>query len=137
MIRRTPRSTRTDTLFPYTALFRSIAGAPGRADVVGDLERPVRPTERLAGGGHLVLAQRRAVRGLLAGLVRRTEADGGAAAHQHRLALRAPRLFDRSLARVGIVAVDLAYHVPATRPAAHLGATRDPKSAKPLEGERE
>src|SRR3546814_17064736 len=24
MIRRTPRSTRTDTLFPYTALFRSI-----------------------------------------------------------------------------------------------------------------
>src|SRR3546814_5687009 len=34
MIRRTPRSTRTDTLFPYTTLFRS-AGAPhrpGRAD---------------------------------------------------------------------------------------------------------
>src|SRR3546814_19499436 len=29
MIRRTPRSTRTDTLFPYTTLFRS--------DVVGDL----------------------------------------------------------------------------------------------------
>src|SRR3546814_19690059 len=30
MIRRPPRSTRTDTLFPYTTLFRSIAG--GRAD---------------------------------------------------------------------------------------------------------
>src|SRR3546814_10869258 len=30
MIRRTPRSTRTDTLFPYTTLFRSQrAGAPG------------------------------------------------------------------------------------------------------------
>src|SRR3546814_1676397 len=28
MIRRPPRSTRTDTLFPYTTLFRSI-GAPG------------------------------------------------------------------------------------------------------------
>src|SRR3546814_6987750 len=27
MIRRPPRSTRTDTLFPYTTLFRSIAGA--------------------------------------------------------------------------------------------------------------
>src|SRR3546814_2219536 len=27
MIRRTPRSTRTDTLFPYTTLFRSIGGA--------------------------------------------------------------------------------------------------------------
>src|SRR3546814_1282044 len=28
MIRRPPRSTRTDTLFPYTTLFRSIAGEP-------------------------------------------------------------------------------------------------------------
>src|SRR3546814_20346197 len=27
MIRRTPRSTRTDTLFPYTTLFRSLADA--------------------------------------------------------------------------------------------------------------
>src|SRR3546814_11443228 len=27
MIRRPPRSTRTDTLFPYTTLFRSIVGA--------------------------------------------------------------------------------------------------------------
>src|SRR3546814_7606458 len=29
MIRRPPRSTRTDTLFPYTPLFRSVVG-PGR-----------------------------------------------------------------------------------------------------------
>src|SRR3546814_5876308 len=29
MIRRPPRSTRTDTLFPYTTLFRSIGGAAG------------------------------------------------------------------------------------------------------------
>src|SRR3546814_12971644 len=28
MIRRPPRSTRTDTLFPYTSLFRSLAAAP-------------------------------------------------------------------------------------------------------------
>src|SRR3546814_11907291 len=28
MIRRPPRSTRTDTLFPYTTLFRSIAETP-------------------------------------------------------------------------------------------------------------
>src|SRR3546814_15278545 len=28
MIRRTPRSTRTDTLFPYTTLFRSSRSAP-------------------------------------------------------------------------------------------------------------
>src|SRR3546814_12059924 len=32
MIRRPPRSTRTDTLFPYTTLFRSVDGA-------GELER--------------------------------------------------------------------------------------------------
>src|SRR3546814_10784447 len=29
MIRRPPRSTRTDTLFPYTTLFRSLAGRTG------------------------------------------------------------------------------------------------------------
>src|SRR3546814_3921983 len=29
MIRRPPRSTRTDTLFPYTTLFRSSDGGPG------------------------------------------------------------------------------------------------------------
>src|SRR3546814_4695172 len=32
MIRRPPRSTRTDTLFPYTTLFRSLAGAIQRCD---------------------------------------------------------------------------------------------------------
>src|SRR3546814_700673 len=32
MIRRPPRSTRTDTLFPYTTLFRSSAGAIGQLD---------------------------------------------------------------------------------------------------------
>src|SRR3546814_4445354 len=30
MIRRPPRSTRTDTLFPYTTLFRSMSGGPER-----------------------------------------------------------------------------------------------------------
>src|SRR3546814_19740039 len=37
MIRRPPRSTRTDTLFPYTTLFRSLerAEAVGAADVHG------------------------------------------------------------------------------------------------------
>src|SRR3546814_1203440 len=34
MIRRPPRSTRTDTLFPYTTLFRSLT--PGLADVLLD-----------------------------------------------------------------------------------------------------
>src|SRR3546814_18937512 len=33
MIRRPPRSTRTDTLFPYTTLFRSDGGGIGAADL--------------------------------------------------------------------------------------------------------
>src|SRR3546814_18467610 len=37
MIRRPPRSTRTDTLFPYTTLFRSTA----RGSVVGSAISPV------------------------------------------------------------------------------------------------
>src|SRR3546814_18099357 len=32
MIRRPPRSTRTDTLFPYTTLFRSIGLGPGKKE---------------------------------------------------------------------------------------------------------
>src|SRR3546814_18909413 len=47
MIRRPPRSTRTDTLFPYTTLFRSdaIGGVVGQA-VAGD-RRPRRRAEAL------------------------------------------------------------------------------------------
>src|SRR3546814_19017037 len=55
MIRRPPRSTRTDTLFPYTTLFRSISprhqskvrgwrgsqtGEPGRKIPIGQMEKP-------------------------------------------------------------------------------------------------
>src|SRR3546814_17323468 len=43
MIRRPPRSTRTDTLFPYTTLFRSL-GQSGIGTGAGDfLEREPRP----------------------------------------------------------------------------------------------
>src|SRR3546814_1759701 len=38
MIRRPPRSTRTDTLFPYTTLFRSMLGCPA---VLGGVSRLV------------------------------------------------------------------------------------------------
>src|SRR3546814_12233930 len=54
MIRRPPRSTRTDTLFPYTTLFRSARRAlQGRAHLVdragirAHAERTVRPYHRL------------------------------------------------------------------------------------------
>src|SRR3546814_2905720 len=40
MIRRTPRSTRTDTLFPYTTLFRALQLAVrGLGDLLGELGR--------------------------------------------------------------------------------------------------
>src|SRR3546814_3291749 len=42
MIRRPPRSTRTDTLFPYTTLFRS--GFTSRGDAI--YERPSSPARR-------------------------------------------------------------------------------------------
>src|SRR3546814_5472076 len=41
MIRRPPRSTRTDTLFPYTTLFRSCPAPPRRAPADGS--RRLRP----------------------------------------------------------------------------------------------
>src|SRR3546814_9685899 len=47
MIRRPPRSTRTDTLFPYTTLFRS-AGGRGDGARLGPRQRGVRG--RSAGG---------------------------------------------------------------------------------------
>src|SRR3546814_18164569 len=46
MIRRPPRSTRTDTLFPYTTLFRSVSNHV--ADDAGLLAREL--TSRLGGG---------------------------------------------------------------------------------------
>src|SRR3546814_9060605 len=36
MIRRPPRSTRTDTLFPYTTLFRSLRRSPALVNVVNE-----------------------------------------------------------------------------------------------------
>src|SRR3546814_2384469 len=37
MIRRPPRSTRTDTLFPYTTLFRSPGIDPARGRAIGNI----------------------------------------------------------------------------------------------------
>src|SRR3546814_21194699 len=45
MIRRPPRSTRTDTLFPYTTLFRSVFDRA--ADRVAAVERALRPVQHL------------------------------------------------------------------------------------------
>src|SRR3546814_8153733 len=68
MIRRPPRSTRTDTLFPYTTLFRSVDRdaavglhhrlfGRGRIAAVGDRRRPhvrwAAPAERRTAGAGL------------------------------------------------------------------------------------
>src|SRR3546814_10410226 len=47
MIRRPPRSTRTDTLFPYTTLFRSLIGDKGEDGTgrpLSRLQHPAWPT---------------------------------------------------------------------------------------------
>src|SRR3546814_7415455 len=65
MIRRPPRSTRTDTLFPYTTLFRSASNAHC-ARVVSHLERRRRGDRGAAGGrarADRPVAARRAGRG--------------------------------------------------------------------------
>src|SRR3546814_18643661 len=61
MIRRPPRSTRTDTLFPYTTLFRS-TGAAGQAAPAGGLTAALARSRKeenylkyLAFAGHLNL----------------------------------------------------------------------------------
>src|SRR3546814_4567210 len=46
MIRRPPRSTRTDTLFPYTTLFRSILSMLRGGQKGAHRRRDVRPRER-------------------------------------------------------------------------------------------
>src|SRR3546814_9160335 len=48
MIRRPPRSTRTDTLFPYTTLFRSVSNTLGTVDSTFTFE-PERSTNYEAG----------------------------------------------------------------------------------------
>src|SRR3546814_9896276 len=66
MIRRPPRSTRTDTLFPYTTLFRSkdpeALPRHGRAELPGDPRRacqhPLPPGLRRLAGGAAALAGR-------------------------------------------------------------------------------
>src|SRR3546814_3231638 len=46
MIRRPPRSTRTDTLFPYTTLFRSSASGAMRGNRSRELLRCCAPSKR-------------------------------------------------------------------------------------------
>src|SRR3546814_13245611 len=53
MIRRPPRSTRTDTLFPYTTLFRSVDDVPFLLDLarLGGIGFHDRPSSSCRGSG--------------------------------------------------------------------------------------
>src|SRR3546814_11253804 len=64
MIRRPPRSTRTDTLFPYTTLFRSTAFYTVLADGDDTVGDPVVDTARAILDGHIVLSRAQAERGV-------------------------------------------------------------------------
>src|SRR3546814_19707888 len=96
MIRRPPRSTRTDTLFPYTTLFRSLAltfqDQPGPT-AAAELQVDIR--KQLAVQKRAMEAPRRVVD--LEAAAERVEADLGAgktlAGHGHRAdrALRGQR----------------------------------------------
>src|SRR3546814_3868343 len=83
MLRRPPRSTRTDTLFPYTTLFRSretYAGLErGRAEAAGGAEIP-RSRMRSRHGRRLQPARRAA----------------GRCPHRHRLRRRSVHMTTRS-----------------------------------------
>src|SRR3546814_17347505 len=85
MIRRPPRSTRTDTLFPYTTLFRSRgrAGRAGHRDPA-DHRRPDRPAVR-----ELLDERVRADPGARPAVERQGAAGAGETAGRH--GLRAPR----------------------------------------------
>src|SRR3546814_1395821 len=56
MIRRPPRSTRTDTLFPYTTLFRSQSGPHRGWHGPGDRPLPAGPANAM--GLHVAVARR-------------------------------------------------------------------------------
>src|SRR3546814_20459815 len=91
MIRRPPRSTRTDTLFPYTTLFRSDQPVPAELDHQGqqpdDAEghmQPVRPDQREEGGQEGAALRRRADVDQMLELIELDREVGGAAQHGNR-----------------------------------------------------
>src|SRR3546814_9071347 len=101
MLRRPPRSTRTDTLFPYTTLFRSVAGhalLPGRGE---EDRRTVRGAKVFA----LAVPRRRVV-DLEEELPQLAVADARRVEHDlHRLGVRAVV----AIGRVGHVAAAVAH----------------------------
>ncbi len=92
------------------------------------------PVQGLAGQGDFVVAQRGAVAVFLALLVRRTETDGGLAADQGRAIALAGGL-DGHLDFFGIVAVDVADHLPVVGLEARRGVVGEPAVHFAIDGD--
>src|SRR3546814_19370540 len=122
MIRPPPRSTRTDTLVPYTTLFRSglVAAGPDDVGQVGDLRSL--GVERLAPGlGHrLVPAAAVPGRGARAGRCAADAAAADEARNGAHVVVHVLLSFARSLARL-MMEPDWSWHMPPLR-RAPLGA---------------
>src|SRR3546814_3126668 len=144
MIRRPPRSTRTDTLFPYTTLFRSRPGA-GRGGSGRD-EAPGHPAAR---HGLLrtcrLLARHHRHRGRHARDRRRAGRGGAMTTPAHGRRNDAP-LFERvALLGAGLIGSSLAWAIRArglarpvaahSRRAAPLATLDEPGFAQPLPSE--
>ena len=117
------------------ALLAGFGGVPAGPDLLWHLERRMRPVQGLAHAFDLILAQRRAVRLLLAGLVRCAEADHGLRADQAGLVGHRQRRLDRGLDRRRVVAVDIAHHVPAVGLEARRGVVAEPVVHFPIDGD--
>src|SRR3546814_15916671 len=96
MIRRPPRSTRTDTLFPYTTLFRSGVSNVQFLRESLNAQRKARGQEPLSGGDFLKLAREKA--GLLKldmDMLKRPVNGGFSGGEQHRNAMVQLGLLDQ------------------------------------------
>src|SRR3546814_18407094 len=96
MIRRPPRSTRTDTLFPYTTLFRSV-----ERKLAIELVVVLRGVGEIAVGGRLVACRERGAAGPVIALGPGLRRTGGVAigVEQARRLCRTVQILERDLAR--------------------------------------
>ncbi len=99
------------------------------------MEGRVRPVELLAGGGDLVLAQRRAVAGLGALLVGGAEADHRLADDQAWLVAVLAGQLDGGLDLIGLVTIDIGHHVPTVGLEALGGVVGEPAFDLAVDGD--
>src|SRR3546814_16770455 len=90
MLRRPPRSTRTDTLLPYTTLFRSLQPRAGEGDGEGCLEPTaqfrVAGSERRTGEPQRIAVEQKQALQAERGDDQRQSVDRGARRHDHGIA---------------------------------------------------